>query len=147
MLLEKRHVEWVNLVNANCDSNKPRTKRELLRDLDLWDRSQGRQISNGMSGPNDGNVVMRKDFDGVAWAVNHNDDFLRLISQARPRTVCSDESNMTTAVTTNDPAKSDQSQPDQSQNLDAQCIDITNDTQHQSPNPSSNGSLVQDSHV
>jgi hypothetical protein len=146
-LLEKRHVEWVNLVNANCDSNKPRMKRELLKDLDVWDRSQGRQISTGMSGSNDSNVVMRKDFDGVAWAANHNDDFLRLISQARPRTVCSDDSNTKTAVTTNDPPNSDHSHPDQSQNFNARGIDISNDSQHQSAKPSSNGSVVQDSHL
>ena len=86
-ILEKRHVEWINLVNANCDSDKPRTKRELLKDLGVWDRSQGRQIPNGLAGSRESNGVMRKDFDGVAWAATHSDDFQRLIHQARPRLV------------------------------------------------------------
>ena len=103
-LVEKRHVEWVNLVNANCDSNKPRTKRELLKDLEIWDRSQGRQISSGLSGSTDSNAVMRKDFDGAAWAANHNDDFQRLIDQARPKLLSNNEPNMKTRAKTNSPS-------------------------------------------
>lgn len=146
-LLEKRHMEWINLVNANCDSNKPRKKRELLKDLDVWDRSQGRQISNGISGTNDGNAVMRKDFDGVAWATNHNDDFQRLISQARPRNISRDESNTETLITTNDPPNSNHSHPDRSQSFNARGVDISNDPRHRSVKPSLNESVVPDSHV
>ncbi|KAL8787415.1 MAG: hypothetical protein Q9195_007790 [Heterodermia aff. obscurata] len=80
-LLIKRHTEWVNLVNANCDSSRPRTKRELLNELDVWERSQGRNILNGLSG-NEASV-MRKDFDGAAWATNHERDFQDLIAKAR----------------------------------------------------------------
>lgn len=81
-LLIKRHTEWVNLVNANCDSARPRTKKELLSELDIWERSQGRNILNGLGG-NETSSVMRKDFDGPAWATSHGNDFQQLIAKAR----------------------------------------------------------------
>lgn len=84
-LLIRRHTEWVNLWNANCDSSRPRSKRELLSDLDVWERTQGGNapsISSTQSGPN---TIMRKDFDGAAWAANHGNDFKRLIAEARQK--------------------------------------------------------------
>lgn len=87
----RRHTEWVNLVNSNCDSRKPKSKRELLYELEVWERSQGRQIvTNGSMGSS----VMDKDFDGTNWASKHSSDFQRLISEARkkarPETVAED---------------------------------------------------------
>jgi len=82
LLLTKRHTEWVNLVNSNYDSSRPRSKRELLGELDTWERSQGRNILNGLGGV-ETNSVMRKDFDGAAWAVSHGTDFQQLIARAR----------------------------------------------------------------
>lgn len=84
-LLIRRHTEWVNLVNANCDSSRLRTKRELLHDLAEWDRSQGRVIPNRLGLVANANSLMRKDFDGVAWGAAHNKDFRRLIQEARER--------------------------------------------------------------
>ena len=81
-LLVKRHTEWINLVNANCDSTKPRSKRELLHDLDVWEKTQGRQILN-LSNSGGASSVMHKDFDGAAWATSHNQDFRNLIAKAR----------------------------------------------------------------
>ena len=82
-LLISRHKEWVNLVNANCDSQKPRSKRDLLRELDTWDTTQGRHLlSNGTNGPGS---IAHKDFDGKAWASNHHVDFNRLIAAARSK--------------------------------------------------------------
>ena len=83
-LLIKRHTEWVNLVNSNCDSSRPRTKRELLSELDTWERSQGRNIINGLGG-SETSSVMRKDFDSAAWASNHTNDFQLLIAKARQK--------------------------------------------------------------
>ena len=85
-VLIRRHTEWVNLVNANCDSSRPRKKRELLRDLTEWDKSQGRVVHNrsGHTG-HANNSMMKKDFDGVAWGTAHNKDFQRLIQEARQR--------------------------------------------------------------
>lgn len=82
-LLIRRHTEWVNLVNANCDSPKPKTKRELVHELELWDRTQGRQILLNCSGAGSASSVMSKNFDGAAWASNHGNNFQALIAQAR----------------------------------------------------------------
>lgn len=84
-LLTRRHTEWVNLVNANCDSSKPKTKRELILELESWDKSQGRQSSNNYNGAGFTSSVMSKDFDGAAWASNHDDSFQALIAQAREK--------------------------------------------------------------
>ncbi len=82
MLLEKRHTEWVNLWNANCDSAHPRSKREVLQDLDLWERSQG-SLAPVSARP--GHDVMKKDFDRPGWAADHHDDFRALIANARQK--------------------------------------------------------------
>ena len=77
-LLQRRHTEWMNLWNANCDSENPKPRRELLQELDTWERSQGGHSSSGPTG-----TVMRKDFDTAAWSTNHDDDFKRLIANAQ----------------------------------------------------------------
>ena len=80
-LLTRRHTEWINLVNANCDSKTPRTKRELLRELYTWDKTQSRHVINGSLTANPS--VMSKDFDGAAWAADHDHDFKKLIADAQ----------------------------------------------------------------
>ena len=85
-LLIRRHTEWINLVNANCDSRRPRTKRELLHELDIWDKTQGRQVCNNSNGGGNSSSVMDKDFDGAAWATSHDSDFQTLIARARSKT-------------------------------------------------------------
>jgi E3 ubiquitin-protein ligase RAD18 len=81
LLMQKRHTEWVNLWNANCDSRNPRSKRDLLNELEIWDRTQGRQIANNV-GPNG---VMAKDFDSDAYVKNNKNDFDDLIRKAREK--------------------------------------------------------------
>lgn len=82
-LLIKRHTEWVDIYNSNSDSSRPRSTRELLRDLDAWERSQGGlasgQSTNGSSG------VMKKDFDHAEWKGRHRDHFDDLIAAARAK--------------------------------------------------------------
>ncbi len=78
-LMQRRHVEWMNLWNASCDSSNPMTKRELLRELGVWDRTQGRQIANAQ-GPSG---VMAKDFDAEGWTKSNKDDFADLIKKAK----------------------------------------------------------------
>lgn len=78
-LMVRRHTEWVNLWNANCDSSNARSKRELLHDLDTWERTQGGRAPAS----NQGYGIMRKDFDGNGWANKNKDDFSRLIADAR----------------------------------------------------------------
>ncbi|KAL8692715.1 MAG: hypothetical protein Q9218_002304 [Villophora microphyllina] len=82
-LLIRRHAEWVNIVNANADSSRPKTKREMLRELDTWDRSTGRSITNSSSDQSITGAIMNKQFDGTAWSLNHNANFQDLISKAR----------------------------------------------------------------
>ena len=78
-LMQRRHMEWMNLWNASCDSGDPKTKRELLRELDIWERTQGRQIANA-HGPSG---VMAKDFDTEGWTKSNREDFADLIKKAR----------------------------------------------------------------
>jgi E3 ubiquitin-protein ligase RAD18 len=80
-LMQRRHVEWMNLWNASCDSSKPMTKRELLRELDIWERTQGRQFANAQ-GPAG---VMAKDFDADGWTKSNKDDFADLVRKAREK--------------------------------------------------------------
>lgn len=82
-LLIRRHAEWVNIVNANADSSKPKTKRELLRELEMWDRSTGRSIINGGIESSITGSIMSKDFDGAAWSTSHKSDFEDLVLKAR----------------------------------------------------------------
>ena len=97
-LLQKRHTEWVNLWNANCDSSSPRTKRELLQELDVWERNLGRQIGGGMAsgvtaGPSGtagggggaSGGVMSKEFDGGKWIKSQKAEFDDLVRKARER--------------------------------------------------------------
>ncbi|EPS32840.1 hypothetical protein PDE_07801 [Penicillium oxalicum 114-2] len=83
-LLQRRHTEWMNLWNANCDSSVPKSKRDLLRELDVWERTQGGFAPHQSSlGPS--TAVMAKDFNTAQWSVSHDTDFKRLIENARKR--------------------------------------------------------------
>ncbi|KAF1994767.1 DNA repair protein rad18 [Amniculicola lignicola CBS 123094] len=76
-LLIRRHTEWLHLWNSNCDSDQVKTKRELLKELDVWERTQGgnaRVVEN---------KVMKKDYDGKAHADTHKSQFDELIANAR----------------------------------------------------------------
>ncbi|OKL57693.1 Postreplication repair E3 ubiquitin-protein ligase rad18 [Talaromyces atroroseus] len=84
VLLQRRHTEWMNLWNANCDAKIPKTKEELRRDLDVWERSQGGAAPQ-FGIPTGPNAVMAKSFDAAAWSANHDDDFKRLIENARKK--------------------------------------------------------------
>ncbi|KAI9679261.1 MAG: E3 ubiquitin-protein ligase rad18 [Caeruleum heppii] len=102
-LLERRHTEWVNIWNANCDSLKPRPRRDILHDLDIWERSQGNLASGSTGSSSAGASVMRKDFDGLAWAASHNNDFQRLIANAKHRRGPADNQE-TTKTDVSDPS-------------------------------------------
>lgn len=77
-LLQRRHTEWMNLWNANCDSKHRKPRSELLHELNTWERIQG-----GLSSSGPANTVMRKDFDTEAWSTSHGDDFKQLIASAQ----------------------------------------------------------------
>ncbi|KAL2864483.1 E3 ubiquitin-protein ligase RAD18 [Aspergillus lucknowensis] len=81
-LLQRRHTEWMNLWNANCDSKAPKPKSVLLRELDIWERTQGGNSST----PTDAtSIVMRKDFDSAGWSASYDTDFKQLIANARKK--------------------------------------------------------------
>lgn len=82
-LLEKRHKEWVMIWNANCDSARPKSKSELLRDLDTWERTQGGNAPSTSHSANLGAQIKDKEFDGSGWASKHSDSFKDLIANAR----------------------------------------------------------------
>lgn len=80
-LLIRRHGEWTALWNANCDARLPRGRKELLADLDRWERSQGGLAPAG--GGFVGAGVMAKGFDGVEWGRRNGDEFRELVARAR----------------------------------------------------------------
>ncbi|KEF53557.1 uncharacterized protein A1O9_10532 [Exophiala aquamarina CBS 119918] len=81
-LMRRRHTEWVNLWNANCDSTNPVSKRRLLQDLRVWEDALGRQIDR-VAGASSG--FMAKDFDRQGHAKKQKDSFDDLIRQARQK--------------------------------------------------------------
>jgi E3 ubiquitin-protein ligase RAD18 len=78
-LLERRYAEWVTLWNANCDATRPKTKAELKKELDTWERAQGKPSSS------QGSQIKDKDFDGKGWSTTHDADFKSLIAKARAK--------------------------------------------------------------
>ncbi|KAG0651238.1 RING-type E3 ubiquitin transferase rad18 [Hyphodiscus hymeniophilus] len=100
--LEKRYTEWVTLWNANCDSKTPKGSRELKRELDVWERTQG--VGAPMaSRMNPGGNIRDKDFDGLAWSRSNDDAFKDLVAQARKKRA------VKTAEEPQNPATSEQS--------------------------------------
>ena len=81
-LLEQRHKEWVTIWNANCDSAHPKTRAELLRDLDTWERTMSSAVrTTGFQAAQP--QVKDKNFDGASWATSHDTSFKDLIAKAR----------------------------------------------------------------
>ncbi|KAF2273033.1 DNA repair protein rad18 [Westerdykella ornata] len=80
-LLIRRHTEWLHLWNSNCDASEDnrKSKRDLLRELDVWERTRGGRAS--ATEP----IVMRKDFDGKGHAEAHKSQFDELIAAARAK--------------------------------------------------------------
>jgi E3 ubiquitin-protein ligase RAD18 len=90
--MQRRHEYYVNLFNANCDSDSPRSARALLRDLDAWERTMATGpvgahalAMRGDGAPQVGAEVMKKDFDGRRWADAHEGQFKDLVAEARAR--------------------------------------------------------------
>ncbi|KFH42064.1 Postreplication repair E3 ubiquitin-protein ligase-like protein [Hapsidospora chrysogenum ATCC 11550] len=82
-LLEKRHKEWVTLWNANCDAARPKSRAELLRDLDMWERTQGGRAPTTGRAVQNAALIKDKEFDGSAWAAKHDTSFRDLIASAK----------------------------------------------------------------
>lgn len=80
-LLQQRYSEWITLWNANCDATKPKSKGELKREMDVWERTQGGRAMGSTAGSH----IRDKDFDGSAWSTKHDGDFKNLIANARKK--------------------------------------------------------------
>jgi E3 ubiquitin-protein ligase RAD18 len=93
----------MNLWNANCDSKYPKSKRILLQELEIWERTQGGHAT-APSPFTTSNNVMRKDFDANEWSNNHDDDFRRLIANARKKS----ETKIQSAIPVEPPSSSEQ---------------------------------------
>jgi E3 ubiquitin-protein ligase RAD18 len=80
-LMKRRHIEWLNIHNSNCDADESvrKTRRQLVRELEEWENTQGGRADTKES------KVMRKDFDGNGYAKFHKSDFDDLIAQARKK--------------------------------------------------------------
>jgi E3 ubiquitin-protein ligase RAD18 len=78
-LMRRRHVEWLNIHNSNCDAHESvrKNKRQLLKELDEWEQTQGGRADTKES------KIMKKDFDGTGYAKSHKTDFDDLIARAR----------------------------------------------------------------
>jgi hypothetical protein len=80
-LLKRRHIEWLNIYNSNCDAHGSvrKTKRQLLKELEEWENTQGGRANIKE------NKIMNKDFDGDGHAKSHKTDFDDLIAKARSK--------------------------------------------------------------
>jgi E3 ubiquitin-protein ligase RAD18 len=84
----QRHLEWLNIWNANVDSTNPKSKAQLLKELEMWERTQGA----GVVAPKP--KVMEKDFNGQQWISDNRDHFNDLVANARKkRGVAKDNGN------------------------------------------------------
>ena len=83
VLLERRHREWRTIWNANCDAVRPRLRHQLVRDLDVWERTQGGRAPAASRLVPTPPMVRDKDFDGDAWATKYTSSFKDLVANAR----------------------------------------------------------------
>lgn len=80
-LLKRRHIEWLNIYNSNCDADGSvrKNKRQLLKELEEWEQTQGGRADIKES------KVMKKDFDGDGYMKSHKSEFDDLIARARQK--------------------------------------------------------------
>ncbi|CAI9632421.1 unnamed protein product [Alternaria burnsii] len=80
-LMKRRHIEWLNIYNSNCDADESvrKSKKQLLRELDEWEQTLG-----GKAGTKE-SKIMKKDFDGNGYAKSHKTEFDDLIARARQK--------------------------------------------------------------
>lgn len=73
-LLQGRYTEWLSLWNANLDSNRLRSKQELLAALRTWERAENRPTNNR---------TKASDWSDERWGVEYRDSFISLAEQAK----------------------------------------------------------------
>lgn len=129
-LLKRRHIEWLNIYNSNCDADGSvrKTKRQLLKELEEWEQTQGGRAETKES------KVMKKDFDGNGYMKSHKTDFDDLIARARQKRATPKASEPEDAKK----QEGDVTQPDPEQPIDMQSYD---DHQSSATEPLSHQSL------
>ena len=96
--MEKRWSEFVIAHNANCDAKNPKTKQELQRYMDSWEKNQGGKQGPMSLAQREGAQIKEKDFDGIAWGAKHEDSFKDLIANARKRVPKKTQGNPTASL-------------------------------------------------
>ena len=79
--MQARHVEFVNLHNANRDSTRPKSKKELIAELNAWEKVQAKGFPGGIK------PTKRPDWSDEGWARQHRDEFANLIKRAQAKRV------------------------------------------------------------
>ncbi|KAF3926260.1 hypothetical protein ABW20_dc0105183 [Dactylellina cionopaga] len=82
-----RLQEWINLWNANLDSETPKTKQALIKELETSERHQVTQRPS---------IVQDKDFERETWGKNHKNDFDALVANARKNVTKKKENDLST---------------------------------------------------
>ncbi|KAK6531236.1 E3 ubiquitin-protein ligase rad18 [Arthrobotrys megalospora] len=95
-VLWARLQEWINIWNANLDSDNPKTKMALIRDLEVYERNQQNQKPS---------VVQDKGFEREAWSSSHNNEFEALVASAR-KSAAQKKENAEEAAATDRPSDS-----------------------------------------
>ncbi|KAF2395644.1 DNA repair protein rad18 [Trichodelitschia bisporula] len=72
-VMMRRHVEWVNMFNANNDAEHPKPRGQLLRELDEWDKFQGGWAAR---------VKKPKETDGQEYIRQHKEHYEELKAAA-----------------------------------------------------------------
>ncbi|KAJ8608537.1 hypothetical protein MRB53_039591 [Persea americana] len=70
-ILQKRYTEYIALWNSNLDSKQPKSKRDLLRELQAWDRIQSKASIK----------VTNEEIDAAHKNGEYKDNFKDLIAQ------------------------------------------------------------------
>lgn len=139
-LLKRRHIEWLNIYNSNCDAHDSvrKSKRQLLKELSDWEETQGGRADSKES------KIMRKDFDGTGYMKSHKNDFDDLIARARQKRTApkADEAPETSTME----ADSIQQRPEPQNDLQAPDNDptTTNGTDPVSQQPPTNQNTAED---
>ncbi|KAK6356276.1 E3 ubiquitin-protein ligase rad18 [Orbilia javanica] len=107
-VLWTRLQEWTNIWNANLDSDNPKIKQVLIKELEAYERHQLAQKPS---------VVQDKDFGREAWNNAHKPGFELLIANAKKTSIQRKENGIATE------AKDQPPDPATGENMDSNGID------------------------
>lgn len=93
----------------------------------MWERTQGGNATAPSSFTTSNNV-MRKDFDANQWSNNHDDDFKRLIANARKKSEAKVRSIIPGASPSSSGQKEPQPQQDSGLPVNGACVEFSSDT-------------------